>query len=90
MPVDAGSVVLRWDAYRGAAADKIEYRVYRSARAAFTPDETNRIGNAGRDDSWTDHAPLAGKGYYRVVACQGDRPVGRSWLASIELPARRR
>lgn len=78
----ADKVEVAWDAYRGKKAGDYTYQVHRSTRSDFPLTEETLIGSVQQTDSFVDKAPEPEKKhFYRVVAHENQRPVGRSWVA---------
>ncbi|HZG56583.1 hypothetical protein [Paenibacillus sp.] len=85
---DKDSVALSWGA--SSAGNLLEYRIYRSTKSSFAPDDTYLIATTDRwTTSFTDAALFDGKSYYyKVAACNAnDVCGGASSNASVTIAA---
>jgi len=77
-----GVKTVKWDAYTGERTGAYRYRVYRAAEPPVEPTPEHLVGEATAC-KYEDASAHPGRVYhYRVVALEGDREVGRSWLAA--------
>jgi beta-galactosidase len=84
----AASIGLSWVASTAGAGCPVNYDIFRSTTAGFTPSTTNQIGMAQPGTTYTDTGLTAGTTYYYVVdAVDSSGPSANSNQASALIPA---
>jgi beta-galactosidase len=86
--MSATSIGLSWVASTAEAACPVNYDIFRSTTAGFTPSTTNQIGMAQPGTTYTDSGLTAGTTYYYLVdAVDSTGPSSNSSQASAMTPA---
>ncbi len=86
----AAKMEIAWDAYSGKKAADYTYHVHRSTLPDVPVTEETLIGSVQRTNSFVDKgAEPEKKHFYRVVAHEGQRPVGHSWVARVATAEKR-
>jgi hypothetical protein len=86
--MSATSIALSWVASTAEVACPVNYDIFRSTTAGFTPSTTNQIGMAQPGTTYTDTGLTAGTTYYYLVdAVDSSGPSANSNQASAMVPA---
>ena len=87
---ETDTVMIAWDTYRGKKASDYTYHVHRSASPDSSPTDETSIGSVQSTNSFLDKGTKSEKTYfYEVVAREGERRVGCSWIACATLAEKR-